>query len=66
MKQTTENDYFVYQNWTDEKLYSKGLSRKNDNRIYEFLSAQAVIKYKQPSKENILACVGDRLVRIYF
>lgn len=38
----------------------------NDNRIYEFLSAQAVIKYKQPSSETILACVSDRLVRVYF
>lgn len=54
MKQTTENDYFVYQNWTDEKLYSKGLSREDADKDFEALNRLI----ESGSCGNGCACIG--------
>lgn len=33
-----QNDYFVYQSWTDEKLYSKGLSKEKADEDFNALN----------------------------
>ena len=54
MKLVNQNDYFVYQNWTDEKIYSKGLSYEDAERDFNALNRLI----ESGSCGNGCACIG--------
>lgn len=54
-KKPAKKTFFVYQNWTDEKLFKSGLTREEANEEAEFLDRLI----EDGCCGNGCACIGD-------